>query len=154
MISILDPLTRLAATPAAFRRAAIAALLALPMGLAAQAPAQAAQAGQLSFSLELRGAQATPVRQYRRGHHRGYNRGVLPPHRVARRLRHQGYFDPRRLTYIPQRQVYRVDAVTYRGQPVRLRVDARTGRTLRVRYLDDRRGRGQGRRGGRGGRRR
>ena len=42
------------------------------------------------------------------------------------------------LTYIPQRQVYRVDALTCRGQPVRLRVDARTGETLRVRHLDDR----------------
>ena len=147
MTSIFAPITRLAATPLALRRAAIAALLALPLGFAGQAPAQATQA---TFSLELRGAPgAVAVRDYRRGYHRA----VLPPHRVVRRLRHQGYFDPRGLTYIPQRQVYRVDAVTYRGQPVRLRVDARTGQTLRVRYLDDRRGRGRGGKGRRGGRR-
>ena len=133
------------------RHIALSALVALPMGLAAQAPAEARDA---SFRLELH----TPQGSYsvgdrgRRGQYREYRHAVLPPHKVVRRLRRQGFFEPRGLTFVPQRQVYRVDAYTHRGQPVRLRVDARTGEALRVRYLDDHR-RG-GRRDGRRGRRR
>lgn len=132
------------------QRLALAALVALPMGLAAQ---PAAEARDTTFRLEFstpQGRFAIGDREYRRDHwgpRRGYHRAVLPPHRIVRRLRHQGYVDMRGLTYLPDRAVYRVDAFTRRGQPVRLRVDARTGETLRVRYLDDRRGRrGGGRR--------
>ena len=131
----------------ALRRLLVAGLVALPLGLAAQAPAEAAGA---NFSFQVSGPNGSfsvgnhGIRSDRYGYGR---RAVLPPHRIVRRLRRQGFHDPRGLSYVPARQIYRVDARSYDGRPVRLRVDARTGQALRVTYLsDDRRGRGEGRR--------
>jgi hypothetical protein len=62
-----------------------------------------------------------------------WHRWIMPFHQVRRELRHHGYrhidqLDLRRGDYI-------VRAVNYRGHPVRLRVDGRTGRILDWRYI-------------------
>ncbi|GGF04694.1 hypothetical protein H1W37_11840 [Stappia taiwanensis] len=63
-----------------------------------------------------------------RGWHRGYRLERLRPRQIARRLNRKGYYGIRRIR--PRGDVYVVRARGWRGKPVRLVVDAYSGRVL------------------------
>lgn len=109
------------------RRVLLPALLAPLVILAPSSGPGAAEARGLDVRIEL-GSHAK-VRT------RHADRRAMPPVRLARRLSRQGYRNLRSLTYLPDRGIYRVKAVTRAGRPVILRVDARTGRLIAVRHL-------------------
>lgn len=118
-------------------KGALAALLALPVGMAAGAPAQAADF-RIEFRVDGPGVRATPSRHGVRHGRPRYEQRVLPPRRIARRLNRQGFRAIRDIVYMPRRGVYRVEARDRRGLPVVIRADARTGEPRLVRYLDRR----------------
>ncbi len=124
----------------ALRGLALTALVALPLGLSAQGPAEARD---VRFGIELNGPNGSltignghrPTYERRRDHQRDYRRSVLDPQQIVRRLGRQGYGDFRGLRYIPNRAAYAVTARDHRGDRVRIRVDARSGRPIVVRYV-------------------
>lgn len=123
-------------TPVAtLRNLTLAALVSLPLGLAAQGDAQARD---VRFGIELNGPNGSISIGNHRGTRYGHQRRVLHPEQIVRRLGRQGYADFRGLRYIPHRSAYAVTARTFEGDRVRLRVDARSGRPLVVRYLGHR----------------